>query len=102
MELRPGSRWKSAVCDTEVVVVRSAGAALSLECGGQPMIAHAEPRPAGGVLSEDRAAGTQAGKRFADEASGIELLCTKAGAGSLSIDGREISVKEAKKLPASD
>ena len=22
MELKPGSRWKSAVCDTEVVVVR--------------------------------------------------------------------------------
>jgi hypothetical protein len=103
MELRPGSRWKSAVCDTEVVVVRSTGAAISLECGGQCMVPHAEPpRPAGAVPAEDRAGGTQAGKRFADEASGVELLCTKGGAGSLSIDGRAIGVKEAKKLPASD
>ena len=23
MDLKPGSRWKSAVCDTEVVVVRA-------------------------------------------------------------------------------
>jgi hypothetical protein len=102
MELRPGSRWKSVVCDTEVVVVRSTGSAISLECGGQPMAPHTEPKPAGAVMAEDRAGGTQAGKRFADEASGIELLCTKGGAGSLSIDGREIGVKEAKKLPASD
>jgi len=30
------------------------------------------------------------------------LLCTKGGAGALSLDGRPIGQKEAKKLPASD
>lgn len=102
MELKPGSRWKSAICDTEVVVVKPAKAAAVLECGGHPMVAHAEAKPAGLAAVEGRTSGTQAGKRFADETSGVELLCTKGGAGSLSIDGREIAPKEAKKLPASD
>jgi hypothetical protein len=42
------------------------------------------------------------GKRFSDDESGLEVLCVKPGAGSLSIDGRAIGAKEAKKLPASD
>ena len=102
MDLKPGSRWKSAVCDTEVVVVRSTSAPATLECGGQPMIAHGAAKPAGATPDPAHAAGTQPGKRFADEASGLEVLCTKGGAGSLSIDGRAIAAKEAKKLPASD
>ena len=102
MDLKPGSRWKSAVCDTEVVVVRPPKVTIVLECGGHPLVLHAETKPAGLVLSSAHSAGCHAGKRFADEASGLELLCTKAGAGSLSVDGREIATKEAKKLPASD
>ena len=102
MELKPGSRWKSAVCDTEVVVVRATQGGISLECGGHPMIAHAEGKPEGLAVAEAHAAGTQPGKRFADDVSGLEVLCTKGGKGSLSIDGREIGAKEAKKLPASD
>jgi hypothetical protein len=102
MDLKPGSRWKSAVCDTEVVVVRPAGAPVTLECGGHPMVAHTAEKPAGLAPSADHTGGTQPGKRFADDASGVELLCTKGGKGSLSIDGRAIGAKEAKKLPASD
>jgi hypothetical protein len=102
MELKPGSRWKSAVCDTEVVVVRPPKAAAELQCGGAAMLPHAAETPAGGAPSADRAGGTQAGKRYFDEDSGLEALCSKTGAGSLSIDGRPIPVKEAKKLPSSD
>jgi hypothetical protein len=102
MELKPGSRWKSAVCDTEVVVVRATAQPISLECGGHPMVAHAAAKPEGLSLSADHSAGTQPGKRFADDVSGIEVLCTKGGKGSLAIDGRAIGAKEAKKLPASD
>ena len=102
MDLKPGSRWKSAVCDTEVVVVRSTKAPATLECGGHPMVAHATAKPEGLTLSPDYAAGAQAGKRFADEESGLEVLCTKGGAGSLSLDGKPVAAKEAKKLPASD
>ena len=102
MELKPGSRWKSAVCDTEVVVVRATAQPISLECGGHPMMAHAAAKPEGVALSADHSGGTQPGKRFADDVSGVEVLCTKGGKGSLSIDGRPIGAKEAKKLPASD
>jgi hypothetical protein len=102
MELKPGSRWKSAVCDVEVVVVRSTGADVALECGGHPMVTHGAAKPEGLAIAAGRAGGAQAGKRFVDDVTGLEVLCTKAGAGSLSIDGREIAVKEAKKLPASD
>ena len=102
MELKPGSRWKSAVCDTEVVVVRATAGDVALECGGHPMIPHAEAKPAGLTLAPAHADGTQAGKRFADDVTGVEVLCTKGGKGSLSIGGRPIGAKEAKKLPASD
>lgn len=102
MDLKPGSRWKSAVCDTEVVVVRPPKGAIDLQCGGHPMAPHTAEKPAGLVLSDAHAGGSQMGKRFADEESGAEFLCTKAGAGSLSIDGRALTAKEAKKLPSSD
>jgi len=102
MELKPGSRWKSAVCDTEVVVVRATPGDVALECGGHPMVAHAEAKPAGVAMDAAHGGGTQPGKRFADDVSGLEVLCTKGGAGSLSIGGRPVGAKEAKKLPASD
>ncbi|HEY3796894.1 MAG TPA: hypothetical protein VGL58_00945 [Caulobacteraceae bacterium] len=102
MELKPGSRWKSAVCDTEVVVVRATKDDVALECGGVAMVAHNEAKPEGAALNAEFSEGTQAGKRFADDVTGAEFLCTKGGKGSLSIGGRAIGAKEAKKLPASD
>ena len=42
------------------------------------------------------------GKRFADEDLGLEVLCTKPGAGSLSVGGTLLQVKGAKPLPSSD
>jgi len=102
MDLKPGSRWKSSVCDAEVVVVRPPSTAGVLACGGHPMTPHAAERPAGLALSPDHAAGSVLGKRYTDAESGLETLCSKAGAGALSFDGRFLVVKEAKKLPASD
>jgi len=102
MEFKPGSRWKSVVCNTEVVVVRPPKVAVSLECGGHPMtVSGSEVHPAL-ALSADHSSGTHVGKRYYDEESGIELLCIKAGPGSLSVDGRPLKLKEAKPLPASD
>jgi hypothetical protein len=101
-ELKPGSRWRSAVCDTEVVVVKAPGDAVSLECGGYPMVALDDAPPDGLVLQADHAGGTQLGKRFADPDSGIEVLASKAGAGSLAVNGKAIPMKGAKPLPSSD
>jgi hypothetical protein len=102
MDLKPGSRWKSAVCDAEFVVVRPPKTPVVLECGGHPVETHAGPKPEGLTLSPVHSGGCAAGKRYVDAVSGLEVLCSKAGAGSLSIDGRAIGAMEAKKLPASD
>jgi hypothetical protein len=102
MQIKPGSRWRSAVDSVEVVVVRPPQREVSLECGGQPMVPLAETPPAGLVASPDFSAGTVVGKRYVDAESGIELLGSKAGASSLSIDGRAMTLKDAKPLPASD
>ena len=99
-ELKPGSRWASAVDDTEVIVVKAGGDGLSLECGGHPMVAGGTEKP-GGDLAPDFSGGTQVGKRFEHE-SGLELLCTKAGAGTLAVDGVALPLKESKPLPSSD
>jgi len=102
VDLKPGSRWKSAVCNTEVVIVRPAKSALTLECGGHPMVAAGEAGAAGLALSSAHAEGTRVGKRYQDEGSGLEVLGTKAGEGSLSVDGKPLAPKDAKPLPASD
>jgi hypothetical protein len=102
MELKPGSRWKSAVCDGEFVVVRPPKGGGELTCGGAPVVAHSAEKPAGASLAADQAGGTQLGKRYSDEESGVVVLASKGGAGSLSLDGRALVLQEAKKLPASD
>ena len=106
MELRPGSRLKSLVCETQVIVVRGPSEAqdIVLCCGGQPMVAlEAEAGgegPGGLSLDPDQADGTLLGKRYVYE--DLEVLCTKAGKGSLSVGGERLPLKEAKPLPASD
>jgi hypothetical protein len=101
-ELKPGSRWRSAVCTTEVVVVKAPAGAVSLECGGHPMVAMDAEPPGGLVLDQAFAGGTKMGKRFADPDTGIELLATKGGDGTLAVNGVAVAPKDAKPLPSSD
>jgi hypothetical protein len=101
MELVTGSRWKSTVCDTQVVVVRPADGPRALGCGGAEMVpvdAEAEQGTPDPALAE----GTLLGKRYTDGASGIELLCTKGGVGTLTLDGEVLTIQGAKPLPSSD
>ena len=102
MELKPGSRWKSVVCSTEVVVVRPPGVQVSLECGGVPMTAHDAPAGPAQPGAPDRMKGSLVGKRYIDSETPIELLCVKTGEGSLSVNERPLAVKDAKRLPSSD
>lgn len=96
--MKAGTKLKSQVCDTEVMVIK--GADVVISCGGTPM---AETKPAeAGALNAEFAGGTMIGKRYVDTAGTVELLCTKAGKGSLSIDGVILATKDAKPLPASD
>jgi hypothetical protein len=96
--MKPGIKLKSAVCDTEVMVIRWADAVA--ECGGSPMT---EERPATrGAINPAFAQGTKIGKRYVDAAGTCELLCVKPGQGSLSIRGVALLLKDAKPLPSSD
>lgn len=96
--MKAGTRLKSAVCDTEVMVIRCGEG--TIECGGAPM---AEAKPAeAGALNPDFAGGALMGKRYVDAGGKFELLVVKPGKGSLSVDGVALGQKEAKPLPSSD
>jgi hypothetical protein len=100
VELKAGQKLWSTVCDTQVVVIRAPQGDGDLRCGGRPMAPADGERT--GDPSPDWSGGTLLGKRYADEASTIELLCARAGAGSLSLGTTAIEPKSAQPLPASD
>jgi hypothetical protein len=102
LTLRPGSKLHSAVCETQVVVVRAPDSEVEITCGGPPMLADGDEAPVGAELDPSLAGGTLVGKRYTDEALGLELLCTRAGAGTLAGNGTPLPLKEAKPLPSSD
>ena len=100
MLLKPGVRLRSTTCETQVIVVRGSGE-VELLCGGHAMV----PTGTEGVmatLDETQAAGTLLGKRYASDELGLEVLCTKPGAGSLAVGDTPIHQKDAKPLPSSD
>jgi hypothetical protein len=99
MMIKNGTRLASQVCDTQVIVVRSADSLNDLRCGGAPMVEIGGARS--GELDPAFSAGNVMGKRYVDE-KGAEVLVTKAGAGTLAVGDTALSVKEAKPLPASD
>jgi hypothetical protein len=98
VQTKPGLKLRGSTCATEVVVVRPAAGDVDIACCGEPMtdgevdVPAAAPSPDGILL----------GKRYADEESGLELLCSKPGPGPLTVDGRVLEVKGPKPLPASD
>jgi hypothetical protein len=94
--MKPGTRLKSAACDGEVVVIRYGGGEIG--CGGAAM----SEAGGEGALDPALAGGALMGKRYVDAAGTVELLCVKAGKGSLTLDGAVLGTKDAKPLPASD
>jgi hypothetical protein len=99
--IKNGTRLQSQVCDTQVIVVRSADSLDDLRAGGAPMVPVGTDAADGLTIDSGFSSGTLMGKRYVDEA-GAEVLVTKAGAGSLSIGTTPLVIKEAKPLPASD
>jgi len=101
-ELKAGARLRSSVCSTEVAVVKAPADAVDLRCGGHPMVPIADRPPDGLSVEAGFDEGTLIGKRYADADMGIEVLCTKAGEGSLSVGEQLLPLKSAKPLPSSD
>ena len=96
-----GTRLRSAVDSTEIIVVKAPADDVDVRCGGTPMLEAGAESP-GGTVDPAFAGGTALGKRYVDAAESLEVLCTKAGEGSLSLGDELMVLKEAKPLPASD
>jgi hypothetical protein len=99
--IKNGTRLQSQVCDTQVIVVRSADSLDDLRAGGAPMIALDAQKDDALSLDQELSGGNAMGKRYVDD-GGAEVLVTKAGAGTLSVGSAPLNLKEAKPLPASD
>ena len=99
--LKNGSRLQSQVCDTQVIVVKTADSLDDLRCGGAPMVPLDAQKSNDLTLDPALSDGTLMGKRYVDE-NGAEVLVTKPGAGTLSVGATPLDRKEAKPLPASD
>jgi hypothetical protein len=102
-KLKIGSRWRSVVSDTEVVIVRPPTGEEILTCGGTPMVPIGDPiTPVAEApeLADDEP--TLIGKRYHDGSSGLQVLCSKGGKGRLRVSGRALEIAGAKPLPSSD
>jgi hypothetical protein len=99
--IKNGTRLQSQVCDTQVIVVRSADSLDDLRAGGFAMVPIGTETAGDATLDPAFSEGNAMGKRYVDE-TGAEVLVTKAGAGTLSIGATALTLKEAKPLPASD
>jgi hypothetical protein len=100
MQLKVGERLACGDCGVQVIVVRTAAGDVDVTCDGRALDGIDGAAASKGAA--DAAAGTQLGKRYVDEKSGLELLCTSSGAGTLEAAGAPMQLKAAKVLPSSD
>ena len=98
--LKAGSRFKSAVSDVQVMVVKAPAGEHDLLCGAADMIA--PTAAAGGTLDAGDTGEVLIGKRYVNEDESLELLCTKGGKGTIVFNGTPLDIKQAKQLPSSD
>lgn len=96
-----GARLGCPDCPTEVVVTRATDTSVGIACSGSELVALDAERPQGGHPAPADGA-PQLGKRYVDDDAGLEVLCTKPGAGDLTCGGRALTLKAAKPLPSSD
>ena len=96
---KPGMKLSSAVCKTQIMVLRVPVEELDITCGGAPMQV-GDPAELGAMSGDN--SGTLVGKRYTDEGETMEFLCTRGGDGSVAVAGYTIDIKAAKKLPSSD
>jgi hypothetical protein len=102
LEVKPGTKLHSVVCTTEVIVVRAPAEPVDLRCGGHALVLEPASAPPDAEPEPGFDEGTMLGKRYTDDEKSFELLCTKAGRGSLSLGDVVLQLSGAKPLPASD
>lgn len=99
LTLKAGARFKSAVSETQMMVIKAPAGEHDLRCGGVAMIAAAAP---GGAADAGVDGEALIGKRYVNADESLEMLCTKGGKGVLSLNGVALEIKQAKQLPSSD
>lgn len=97
--VKPGTRLYAAASECEVVVVRPARTNVEIACADAPMVEDPDARADDATEGGDE---VLIGKRYTHEASGLELLCTRSGAGPLTADGEPLALLASRPLPASD
>jgi len=103
--MKVGGRYRSKNTTVEIIVVKGPKQEIAFTCAGEEMVGReAGPRSTAGENPPDTAAEDLLvlGKRYVDSDSGLEVLCTTAGAGPVCVDGRRMAMAEAKLLPSSD
>lgn len=98
--LKPGTRLWSTVSSAAIVVVRPPNREVTLTCGGAPLTD--QEVSAGQDTGDQSGDRLLIGKRYVDEPTGLQVLCTRAGAGVLAVDGRPMTILASRPLPASD
>ncbi|MGV0044957.1 hypothetical protein ACRU13_09385 [Mycobacterium colombiense] len=99
--IKAGTRLRSQVCETQIIVVKATDSLENLSAGGLPMLPLDAAIPAGATPDPTLASGNLMGKRYVDD-TGAEVLVTKAGVGTLTVGDIPLTLKEVKPLPASD
>lgn len=99
--LKAGGRLRSAVCTTEVIVVKAPAREVEVTCGGTPMLG-SDADTAAASAPAGTGEPTLLGKRYVNAEEDLEVLCTKAGDGWLAVDDEPLVMKDAKPLPSSD
>lgn len=102
MKLKAGLQIKSAVDDARFVVVRAPSVPVELRYAGTELLGPDSPDTTATPIANTDGPGTENGKRYADQAGSIELLCLKGGAGMLTMDGVALAIKSPKRLPSSE
>jgi len=82
MPTKAGERLKFETGTAEVVVTKGGDATIEYDAAGAGQL--------------------QVGKRYTDEATGIEVLVTKAGAGCLTVGGAEMAQVQPKQTKSAD
>ena len=100
--LKTGGRFKSAVCAGEIMVVAAFSDDVELTCGGVAMVEAGSDAPEGAEVHPDHAVGIAMGKRYITADETLEVLCVKAGDGSLAVNGDLLLQKDTKQLPKTD
>jgi hypothetical protein len=102
LQLRAGMHLVSVVSPARIIILRAPKSDVEVCCGGIAMVAADSMAPDVASSATDNGGGPALGKRYAHESLDLECLCTRAGAGELTINGEPLVLKDAKPLPPSD